>query len=1640
MPTYAAETSPLAIIDSFAGFHHRALPTVLRRWLSSELKKAQYARLEQAGHPDAAPLELPKVFTDIEAGAQPWHGGDNQENDPSMRLRPGIVAELMQTRPGPCTLKAQEPSPHGLAEESGQNGFLLIGGPGQGKSTVGQYLCQLHRAAILGAAGEQAAAPDKRMVEMIDRSRRAQHIPPPTQVCLPAHIDLPALAAWMNAHNVAPKRAVIGFLCRRIAQEAAQAEQAGQTDIPDVDVESLLGQVPWLFVFDGLDEIPTSGGKAYVVEAVEEFLRLLQQRQTEVLVLVTTRPQGYRDEFSATLVPRYLYPLSRARALHYARRLVQTRYRTQPDRRQKIMQRLEQASEEEASRRLLTTPLQVTIMAALVDRIGRPPHQRWRLFGDYYRVIYEREIERPHSSAASLMRDHRTHIEAIHRQAGLIIQVASEQYQQSRAVLTGAQLSQLILRRLEDEGFSEPKRRELAARIREVATERLVFLVGLEEDGYGFELRSLQEFMAAEALMEGKDDDVVARLGKIVGLASWSNVFLFAVGKCFSERTHLRDAVVGLCRAIASPADDGAGLGAYMALAILEDRAVESPRHVRELAQLAAELMDLPAHEEIQPRLARVDEAAALEVFEAVLRDDDGWPQGPLAQLGRWLLLAELADAGYAWAREITDARWPTTTEDRQLVIRAVDHSSDLIPLWLGEQIANHLSDVPLPYMESLRDRRWLSDPSVSVPHLSFMGLDYHRWMPAGILALLPDEDPDRRPFAQDSVVTAMDRAQDENKVPRAWEPWFSARKFHQHPNKYTLANELERLAQYFDRDTFRWWSMVLPWPLGGSLAGCDSSEAMKELAAELRAGDHGDIANWRIMETQWRALPFIERVELPQLVSVLGLLGTESWPYLSRIIAFLDAMPDEQEPSELFEVYQATTEPALRRMLARWLVSVLESRAGSGRMKRFEHFGEALTPKGVELLYKDKGVSPNWPGVGISLIAFSPESKRGQWLDAMESWYSRTPDKATAVERCRFVFTHNFDFLDYLSAEYTKNPKHVFSLHMLARLVISGARIEIAPEFLDPQRFTQEAERMSARLITWSSDDTVGEAIESWLQQRIASGDRFDESLYKWQYSGLLQVVHRHIDEPPDVRLRCKQLLREYIPDRYWDIHAALHLTMLGELDNRHSHLDRAAVWFQLGLEAPAAEAILGPSSHGHGHAATATRSAASDHADADDAPEIDHISIRHVRVFDSLDIQFTSDNEHPQQGRWLVLLGENGVGKSTLLRSLALALAEPELAQSLAVNAKAPMVRSGASEADIQVHVRGVPFAARILVEDGDERLHTGKNGAPRPMLFAYGCARGSAIGGPAREVSYAAIGQLLTLFDESEPLISAETWLKLLQLDALKHGGRHRDLFDSVQATLCGLLPGIDDLDVDGHGVHFSGPAVGTHTPLAGLSDGYLTTLGWACDLLARWLHRAQRRGDPIAAGFNQHMRGLVLIDEIDLHLHPRWQRQVIAIVRAAFPRMSFVVTTHNPLTLLGARDGEVVVLKRTPDRAHTATAVAMDVPKGIRADQVLTGEWFGLASTRDPDTVTLLEKHRQFLRDDIPSSNPERQQVEAELKRRLDGFPGTSIEELSRQVAAEVLDETYPQRTTQEKAELRDLFKKRLAERQRQRDTP
>jgi predicted ATP-binding protein involved in virulence len=418
--------------------------------------------------------------------------------------------------------------------------------------------------------------------------------------------------------------------------------------------------------------------------------------------------------------------------------------------------------------------------------------------------------------------------------------------------------------------------------------------------------------------------------------------------------------------------------------------------------------------------------------------------------------------------------------------------------------------------------------------------------------------------------------------------------------------------------------------------------------------------------------------------------------------------------------------------------------------------------------------------------------------------------------------------------------------------------------------------------------------------------------------------------------------------------------------------------------------------------------------------------------------EIDFTvgkGKNEPPH--RWVVVYGDNGLGKSTLLRSIAVALAGQPGINFLLPSAEG-WVRGNSRTARIEVEfsrhegkrgdsdvitgqrkrpitvstaivgrsattVEGQRFQAGsiVLERNQDASLFQNHIATDEPgrgwLLCGYGPHR--RLTGASSDLTEKQppprAARLMTLFHEKAALTSAEQWLIQADHEAQRDPDARRRL-DAIRAMLDGgLLHGdVAIRDIQPKQVLFRTP-FSNSVQMSDLSDGYRTSLALALDLL----QHVSFCFDPEKVVRRENGRayvaaeGVVLIDEIDSHLHPSWQRTIGPWLHQTFPSLQFIVATHSPLIpeRISKTDGMAVRLKRrTQGKGEVVDADCVrTTDQSLTADQNLTGPNFGLKSTRDVVLEDLLaEIHR--LRSDFrrgrakPADERKLRQLELEFE--------------------------------------------------------
>nr|WP_314877777.1 AAA family ATPase [uncultured Pseudomonas sp.] len=337
-------------------------------------------------------------------------------------------------------------------------------------------------------------------------------------------------------------------------------------------------------------------------------------------------------------------------------------------------------------------------------------------------------------------------------------------------------------------------------------------------------------------------------------------------------------------------------------------------------------------------------------------------------------------------------------------------------------------------------------------------------------------------------------------------------------------------------------------------------------------------------------------------------------------------------------------------------------------------------------------------------------------------------------------------------------------------------------------------------------------------------------------------------------------------------------------------------------------------------------------------------------------------------------LVLGDNGGGKSSILRALAIAVLAPALLESGFVPYR--LVRRGNTEdapvKESLLKIEAVatadeyfPSTARKKLQlmarleprgnrSSQDRLHLDSTPdspiaklleddySPAFFLVGYGATRRVETGDYSPSSARRSRGlrylRVAGLFEDQVALRPLQLWLPRLQK-------RNPQRFDQVVVLINRVLPdnvrftGEQDEEDEQYTFLFDNIA----TPFSSLSDGYKAFVGWIGDLLGH-LCDVATDNTPIDA-----IPGMVLVDEIDLHLHPQWQRNVVPSLAAAFPKLQFVLTSHSPLVASTVKRENVFIT----DTAHDGTATILQIEENVYGrsmEQLLLSSYFGMQSTR------------------------------------------------------------------------------------------
>jgi predicted ATP-binding protein involved in virulence len=363
-----------------------------------------------------------------------------------------------------------------------------------------------------------------------------------------------------------------------------------------------------------------------------------------------------------------------------------------------------------------------------------------------------------------------------------------------------------------------------------------------------------------------------------------------------------------------------------------------------------------------------------------------------------------------------------------------------------------------------------------------------------------------------------------------------------------------------------------------------------------------------------------------------------------------------------------------------------------------------------------------------------------------------------------------------------------------------------------------------------------------------------------------------------------------------------------------------------------------------------------------------IDRLELHNFKRFEKATFEFPrSSNEPDDAGSFHVLIGENGSGKTSVLDALAVALGvwlikgpDSSLAGSRrpisSTERRQELVQLGdrslfqEAPGDVSVKAFGRIDGADQL--SWEQRIAEGRKRASNagsketidivqrayararasekvllPVIAYYGAARAwlphherskvkAASNGPARRW-----GAFYDCLNERIRLTDLSGWFQSEAIERGNRGGTYRPGFEVVRRAVLRCVPGAKDIWYDADRREVVLAIDDNPQPLSNLSAGQRTMLAMTADIAIKAVtqnnflvpaDRLTEEDEPLPRVLDQ-TPGVVLVDELDVHLHPKWQRGVVEDLRSTFPRMQFIGTTHSPFIVQSLREDELINLE-------------------------------------------------------------------------------------------------------------------------------
>lgn len=320
-----------------------------------------------------------------------------------------------------------------------------------------------------------------------------------------------------------------------------------------------------------------------------------------------------------------------------------------------------------------------------------------------------------------------------------------------------------------------------------------------------------------------------------------------------------------------------------------------------------------------------------------------------------------------------------------------------------------------------------------------------------------------------------------------------------------------------------------------------------------------------------------------------------------------------------------------------------------------------------------------------------------------------------------------------------------------------------------------------------------------------------------------------------------------------------------------------------------------------------------------------ITSVTIENIRSIKKIAIDFN------KLGDSVLITGNNGSGKSTVLKCIAMGITDEDSAASVLRSMPGEFVRKGEYEGVITINISSTngrryrirtKIVSQNIFEKVFQRVYRMEDGKyksipqeefPWHNIFASGYGAGLRTIGSSNYRYYVAIDALFSLFSHDTPLQNPE--LAIRRMIAMAEESDKKNAGKQIEKYLTQMLGKILDLN-ESDKVILTSSSIEVKTKEFGqnelntLGDGYISTITWILDLFSWWmLHLKSLKKNIIK---NKDISGVIIIDEIELHLHLEWQKSIMKKWYLIFPDVQFIGSTNSKAVMINTDDDRIVNL--------------------------------------------------------------------------------------------------------------------------------